>query len=81
MRKLIAFVSCISTLGFGYQTVTSQTLATVLAALASLVVFLTALANLKSNKAKEQGVSQTIGDNSSGIQVGGNITINEKDKK
>ncbi|HAT4515224.1 TPA: hypothetical protein I9281_000109 [Serratia marcescens] len=81
MRKLIAFVSFISTLGFGYQAVTSQTLATVLAVLASLVVFLTALANLKSNKAKEQGVSQTIGDSSSGIQVGGNITINEKDKK
>ncbi|MGP2865632.1 hypothetical protein ACTVMR_01130 [Serratia nevei] len=81
MRKLIAFVSFISTLGFGYQAVTSQTLATVLAVLASLVVFLTALANLKSNKAKDQGVSQTIGNNSSGIQVGGNITINEKDKK
>nr|DAW89975.1 MAG TPA: hypothetical protein [Caudoviricetes sp.] len=46
-----------------------------------MVVFLTALANLKSNKAKEQGVSQTIGDNSSGIQIGGNITINERDKE
>ena len=81
MRKLIAFVSFISTLGFGYQAITSQTLATVLAALASLIVFLTALANLKSNKSKAQGVSQKIGDNSSGVQVGGNITINEKDKK
>ncbi|MGD9423993.1 hypothetical protein ACLHDD_02190 [Pantoea sp. NSTU24] len=81
MRKLIVFVSLISTLGFGYQALTSQTLATSLAALASLVVFLTALANLKSNKAKEKDVSQTIGDNSSGIQVGGNMTINEKDKK
>lgn len=81
MRKLIVFVSFISTLGFGYQAFTSQTLATVLAAIASLVVFLTALANLKSNKVKEKEVSQTIGDNSSGIQVGGNMTINEKDKK
>lgn len=81
MRKLIVFVSFISTIGFGYQAFTSKTLATVLAALASLVVFLTALANLKSNKTKEQGVSQIIGDNSSGVQVGGNVTINEKDKK
>lgn len=81
VRKLIVFVSFISTLGFGYQAFTSQTLATALAALASLVVFLTALANLKSNKTKEKEVSQTIGDNSSGIQVGGNMTINEKDKK
>ncbi|MGL4000527.1 MULTISPECIES: hypothetical protein [Pantoea] len=81
MRKLIVFVCFISTLGFGYQAFTSQTLATVLAALASLIVFLTALANLKSNKTKEKEVSQTIGDNSSGIQVGGNMTINEKDKK
>nr|DAZ51761.1 MAG TPA: hypothetical protein [Caudoviricetes sp.] len=46
-----------------------------------MVVFLTALANLKSNKAKEQGVNQTIGNNSSGIQIGGNVTINEKDKE
>ena len=81
MRKLIVFVSFISTLGFGYQAFTSQILSTVLAALASLVVFLTALANMKSNKTKEKEVSQTIGDNSSGIQVGGNMTINEKDKK
>ncbi|WP_420251306.1 hypothetical protein [Enterobacter asburiae] len=81
MRKLIVFVSFCSTLGFGYQAITSQTLATALAALASLVVFLTALANLKNNKAKEQGVNQTIGDNSSGIQIGGNVTINEKDKE
>lgn len=81
MRKLIVFVSFISILGFGYQAITSQTLATVLAALASLVVFLTALANLKSNKSKEQGFSQTIGDNSKGIQIGGNVTINDKDKK
>ncbi|EML0040796.1 hypothetical protein ACVXRV_003814 [Enterobacter roggenkampii] len=81
MRKLIVFVSFCSTLGFGYQAITSQTLATALAALASFVVFLTALANLKSNKAKELGVSQTIGDNSSGVQIGGNVTINEKDKK
>jgi len=81
VRKLIVFVCFISTLGFGYQAFTSQTLATVLAALASLIVFLTALANLKSNKTKEKEVSQTIGDNSSGIQVGGNMTINEKDKK
>lgn len=81
MRKLIVFVSFCSTLGFGYQAITSQTLATALAALASFVVFLTALANLKSNKAKELGVSQTIGDNSSGVQIGGNVTINKKDKK
>lgn len=81
MRKLIVFVSLCSTLGFGYQAITSQTLAAALAALASLVVFLTALANLKSNKAKEQGFSQTIGDNSSGIQIGGNVTINEKGKE
>lgn len=81
MRKLIVFVSLISTLGFGYQAFTSQTLTTVLAALASFIVFLTAVANLKSHKVKEQGVSQTIGDNSSGIQVGGNMTINEKEKK
>lgn len=81
MRKLIVFVSFISTLGFGYQAFTSQTLATTLAALASLIVFLTALANLKSDKTKENKGSQTIGDNSSGIQVGGNMTINEKDKK
>lgn len=81
MRKLIVFVSFISTLGFGYQAINNQTLATALAALASLIVFLTALANLKSNKTKEQGVIQTIGDNSSGVQVGGNVTINEKDKK
>ncbi|HFV5242521.1 TPA: hypothetical protein ACH9Q6_000131 [Escherichia coli] len=53
MRKLIVFVSFCSALGFGYQAITSQTLSTALAALASLVVFLTALANLKSNKAKE----------------------------
>lgn len=81
MRKLIVFVSFISTIGFGYQAFTSQTLATFLAALGSLIVFLTALANLKSNKTKEKELSQTIGDNSSGIQVGGNMTINEKDKK
>jgi len=81
VRKLIVLVSFISTSGFGYQAFSSQTLVTVLAALASLVVFLTALANLKSNKTKEKEVSQTIGNNSSGIQVGGNMTINEKDKK
>lgn len=81
VRKLIVFVCFISTLGFVYQAFISQTLATVLGALASLIVFLTALANLISNKTKEKEVSQTIGDNSSGIQVGGNMTINEKDKK
>lgn len=81
MRKLIVFVSFISTLGFGYQAFTSHTLATVLAALASLVVFLTALANLKSNKTKEHSVSQSIGDNSSGVQVGGDMIIKENNKK
>lgn len=81
MRKIIAFVSFFSTLGFSYQVIATPTLATGLAALTSLIVFLTALANLKSNKAKELDVKQTIGNNSSGVQIGGNVTINEKDKK
>ncbi|WP_210486931.1 hypothetical protein [Pantoea ananatis] len=81
MRKLIVLISLISTAGFSYQAINSQTLTAWLAALASLIVFLTALANLKTNKNKEQGINQSIGDNSSGLQIGGNMTINEKEEK
>lgn len=81
MRKLIVILSLISTLGFGYQAIENQTLATTLSALASLIVFLTALANLISKKNNDQGVRQVIGHKSSGVQIGGNVTINEKEKK
>lgn len=81
MRKLIAFIALIATLGFGYQAYISHTLATTLAFIGSIIAFLTALANLKNEKKKDSIVNQTIGDNSNGIQVGGNMNINEKDGK
>lgn len=81
MRKLICLVAFVSTCGFGFQAYQSHSLATLLGFLGSFVVFLTAIANLKSEGKKNASVSQSIGKNSSGIQIGGNISINEKDKK
>ena len=81
MRKLICLIAFVATCGFGYQAYHHHGLASILAFLASLVTFLTALANLINDKKKTSSISQVIGKNSSGIQVGGNLTINEKDKK
>jgi hypothetical protein len=39
------------------------------------------VANLLSEKKKSSSISQVIGKNPTGIQVGGNFTVNEKDKK
>lgn len=55
-----------------------------------LIAFLTAFINYRSQKApqtnndkdrKKLKQLQKIGSNSTGIQIGGNFTINEKDKK
>ncbi|EKA1095134.1 hypothetical protein ACM34P_001290 [Cronobacter sakazakii] len=81
MRKLVCFIAFLSTCGFGYQAYHSHNLSTGLALLASLVVLLTAVANLISDKKKSQSIHQTIGNNSSGIQIGGDLNINSKDKK
>lgn len=81
MRQLICLITFVATCGFGYQAYQHHGLASVLAFLVSLVAFLTAVANLISEKKKSPAISQVIGKKSSGIQVGGNFTINEKDKK
>lgn len=81
MRKFIAFIALIATLGFAYQAYVYHTLATILGFLGGTIGFLTALANMKSDKKKDANITQTIGDNSSGIQVGGDMTVNKKDDK
>ncbi len=81
MRKLICLIAFIATCGFGYQAYQHHGLASLLAFLVSFGAFLTAVANLISEKKKSSSISQVIGNNSSGMQVGGNLTINEKDKK
>lgn len=84
MRKLICLIAFIATCGFGYQAYQAYQhhgLASLLAFLVSFGAFLTAVANLISEKKKSSSISQVIGNNSSGMQVGGNLTINEKDKK
>lgn len=59
-------------------------------AVTGLIAFLTALINYRSQKVlptnddedgKKSKQLQKIGSNSTGIQIGGNFTINEKDKK
>ncbi|HBX9960292.1 TPA: hypothetical protein MI464_27460 [Klebsiella pneumoniae] len=81
VRKLICLVAFVATCGFGYQAYQHHNLASLLAFLVSLVALLTAMANLLNEQKKSASINQVIGKNSSGIQVGGNITINEKDKK
>lgn len=81
MRKLICLITFVATCGFGYQAYQHHGLASILAFLGSLVAFLTAVANLLSEKKKSSSISQVIGKNPTGIQVGGNFTVNEKDKK
>lgn len=81
MRKIICLIAFTATCGFGYQAYQHHGLASLLAFLVSFGAFLTAVANLISEKKKSSSISQVIGNNSSGIQVGGNLTINEKDKK
>lgn len=51
-----------------------------------LIAFLTAFINYRSQKASNGHTtntkqSQKIDSNSTGIQIGGNFTVNEKDKK
>lgn len=81
MRKLICLIALLSTCGFGYQAYQSHTFASFLAFIGSLLALLTALANLKGDNKKSASVNQSINNNSSGIQIGGNLTINNKDKK
>lgn len=81
MRHIIAFIAFISSCGFAYQAFSTHTMATILAFVASTIVFLTALANLSTNKKKGTSVNQSIGNNSKGIQIGGNVTINDKETK
>jgi hypothetical protein len=81
MRKFIALLAFISSCGFGYQAWESYSTATLLSSLASVIVFLTAIANLKSSKSGTSKINQVVGDNSQGIQVGGNMSINNKDEK
>lgn len=81
MRKIIAILALMSTCGFGYQAFSTHSISTILALIGSLIVFLTALANLNADKKKGASVNQSIGRNSSGIQVGGNLSINDKEEK
>lgn len=80
MRVAISFISFIATLGFGYLTLDTKSLPSLLAFLASLVTFLTSLTNLKkkSGSNTNRKTSQKIGKNSSGIQIGGDVNINSK---
>lgn len=81
VRKLICLLAFIATCGFGYQAYQHHGLPSLLAFLVSLGTFLTAVANLISDKKTTSSNSQVIDKNSSGIQVGGNLIINEKDKR
>lgn len=81
LKKVICLIAFIATCGFGYQAYQTHNLATLLAFLGSLTALLTALSNVLSKKEKTASTNQSIGNNSSGIQVGGNVIINEKDKK
>lgn len=55
-------------------------------AVTGLIAFLTAFINYRSQKVNNDQIknikqSQKVGSNSTGIQIGGNFTVNEKDKK
>lgn len=80
MRAAISFLAFFSTLGFGYLVLDSKSLPHFIAFLASLVTFLTALANMKKKTEGKTNkrISQKIGKNSSGIQIGGDVNINSK---
>ena len=46
-----------------------------------LIAFLTAIANYQKVKKENNGQSQIVKSNSSGIQVGGNYYVNKKDNE
>lgn len=85
MKYIIALISFIATLVSSYLLYAeSFTLTALLAFLSSLVTFLGSITYIKkkSKNNNKNSVNQVIGNNSSGIQIGGSVNINSipKDK-
>ncbi|QAV24362.1 hypothetical protein [Proteus hauseri] len=84
MRVFIACIAFIGVIIFGYIVWSTPKLIFIAGLIGSIVAFLTAVANINSSKTSDKNtINQSIGKNSSGIQVGGNLTIgtDKKDKE
>ncbi|MEG8243351.1 hypothetical protein ABN080_01675 [Proteus sp. fly-1089] len=76
MRVFIACIAFIGVIIFGYIVWSTPKLIFIAGLIGSIVAFLTAVANINSSKNSDKNtINQSIGKNSSGIQVGGNLTI------
>ncbi|HCT8723748.1 TPA: hypothetical protein OUA76_000390 [Proteus mirabilis] len=84
MRIFIACIAFIGVIIFGYIVWSTPTWPFIAGLIGSIVAFLTAIANITPSKPSGKNIiNQSIGKNSSGIQVGGNLTIGteKKDKE
>lgn len=84
MRIFIACIAFIGVIIFGYIVWSTPTWPFIAGLIGSIVAFLTAIANITSSKYSDKNITnQSIGKNSSGIQVGGNLIIGteKKDKE
>lgn len=84
MRIFIACIAFIGVIIFGYIVWSTPTWPFIAGLIGSIVAFLTAIANITSSKHSDKNIiNQSIGKNSSGIQVSGNLIIGteKKDKE
>lgn len=78
MRTIIIFLSLIATCCFGYIALTSQTLLSISAFIASLVTLLTAIVNRKKSNTSQNHINQTVGNSSNVMQAGRDINYKSK---